>query len=226
MNKINSTTKTVLVLTVIGYMIPTVYLNIFDLSFLLYQRWLTSSAEIIRSISCIIVIVIGIRGIFWKKANKGDRKICSICTLLCFIAYISMLFFVSDPAEISRRISCTSNLKTISLALLQYNMDYAGYYPPANGAAGLETLRKNDYLTDYDVFTCPSTKTVCGKNNQPLTEANVDYVYIGGLNTKSAPNLPLLYDKSNNHGYFGNVLFADCSVAGIYGNPWTQNIKR
>ena len=106
-------------------------------------------------------------------------------------------------------------------------MDYAGYYPPANGAAGLETLRKNDYLTDYAVFTCPSTKTVRGENNQPLTEANVDYVYIGGLNSKSDRKLPLMYDKTKNHGnYYGNVLFVDGTVSSIEGNPWAQNIKK
>lgn len=90
----------------------------------------------------------------------------------------------------------------------------------------MELLRKNEYLTDYAVYTCLSTETPRGKGDQPLTEENVDYVYIGGLNTKSDPKQPLMYDKANNHGYYGNVLFADGTVEGIFGNPWTQNIKK
>ena len=129
------------------------------------------------------------------------------------------------------RISCASNLRMIHLALQQYVADYAGYYPPANGVAGLEMLRRNDYLTSHDMYVCPSTMTVGGKENQPLTEENMNYVYIGGLNTKSDPNLPLIYDKANNHNHsnsdaFGNVLFADGTIKGIEGKPWTQNIRK
>ena len=65
------------------------------------------------------------------------------------------------------------------------------------------------------------------QDNPTLTEENVDYVYIGGLNIKSDRNLPLMYDKANNHGgYFGNVLFADGTIKAIEGNPWTQNIRK
>ena len=125
------------------------------------------------------------------------------------------------------RISCSSNLKQLYLSLQQYAADYAGYYPPANGAAGLEALRKNDYLTDYGVYRCPSVtmESKDFKRHESLTEENVDYVYIGGLNTKSDRKLPLIYDKANNHGYYGNVLFADGIVEGIEGDPWTKNIK-
>jgi len=230
-SKINSTTKIMLILTVLGCVIPTVYLNIFDFSFLIYHEQLTLYAQNIRLICCLLGIAVGvavgIAEIFCKKDNKNDKAIRRSCIMFCFVAFILHIFsLLSDPSEKARRISCSSNLKQIYLALHQYAADYAGYYPPANGGVGLETLRKNDYLTDYAVFTCPSIKTVRGKNDQPLTEVNVDYVYVGGLNTKSNPNLPLLYDKANNHGYFGNVLFADCSVAGIYGNPWTTNIRK
>ena len=127
---------------------------------------------------------------------------------------------------ISGRISCASNMRQIYLALHQYAADNFGYYPSANGAAGLEKLIKDGDVIDYSLFTCPHTSTVKGKSDQPLTEENVDYVYIGGLNTKSDPKQPLMYDKANNHGYYGNVLFADGTVEGIYGNPWAQNIKK
>ena len=69
------------------------------------------------------------------------------------------------------------------------------------------------------------------QDNLPLTEENVNYVYIGGLNVQSDSKLPLMYDKPNNHNRivresFGNVLFADGTIKAIEGKPWTQNIKK
>ena len=122
--------------------------------------------------------------------------------------------------------SCRSNIKQIHIALKQYSADYSGNFPPANGAAGLEYLRKYDYLTDYTVYVCPSTRTARGKGNQPLTEEIVDYVYIGRLNEKSDPNSIILYDKARNHEFFGNVAKSGGVIEGIYGKPWTEKIKK
>lgn len=201
--------------------------NIFSEEFLLYYSSITASAELGILICCIVGVAAGIAEILLGKVNRLDKVICSVCTFFCICFILGMLL----PSHINsrvivRRISCASNLREIYLALQQYAADYAGNYPSSNGAAGLETLRKNDYIIDYALFACPSTSTVKGKNEQLLTEELVDYVYIGGLNTKSDSNLPIVYDKANNHGYFGNVLFVDGTVKGIKGNPWTQNIKK
>ena len=145
--------------------------------------------------------------------------ICVICILLNCI-------LIGSSRESARRITCASAMKCIGFSLQQYAMDYSGYFPPENGAAGLEYLRKYDYLCDYAVFICPSTKTVCGKDKQPLTEETVDYVYIGGLTDKSDPKSPILYDKPGNHEDFGNVVFADGTVNNFSGKNWTEKIKK
>jgi len=218
----------VVILTVSGYVLPIIYNKIFSVDFLLYYR-LPDIAEVvgIGVLFCIIGVIVGLSGIFNKNIDNTDKIICSICTLLCLFFILCTFPLPCTGRESARRISCHSNLRQISMVLQQYAMDYAGYYPPVNGAAGLEVLRKNDYLTDYDVYRCPSSATERGRDNQPLTEEILDYVYIGGLNTKSDPNLPLAYDKAKNHGnYYGNVLFVDGTVKSIEGDPWTQNIKK
>jgi hypothetical protein len=128
--------------------------------------------------------------------------------------------------EKSKRISCASNIKNIWLALKQYAADYSGYFPPENGADGLEYLRKCGYLDFRVIYICPRTNTVRGKGTQPLTEDTVDYVYIGGLNEKSAPNTPILYDKLGNHEDFGNVGTVDGTVKGISEKYWMKEIGK
>lgn len=232
-SKINSTTKTVLVLTVLSYIILALYISIFH-GESRFPDFLTSFLSfifiigaILAFICCIIGFIGGLAGIFGKKANLFDRVICIFCTLLCFN---SIIYIFSPPAgsatESQRRISCASNLKQIFYALQQYAADFAGNYPPGNGAVGLEVLRKNEYLNAYEIYACPSAATARGKDKQPLTEEIVDYVYFGGLNTKSDPELPLVCDKANNHQHFVNVLFVGGTTKGIEGNPWTTNIKK
>lgn len=222
-NKISSTAKFVTVLTLLGCIIPTIYLNTFSEGYLLYHGLNHSGTATISGLLCLIGIIGGVAGIFGKKVTGIDRIICLVCTSFCVAFLLYAVLQSGAPREKNNRIYCSSRLKDIYMALRLYAEDYAGYYPPQNGIAGMEMLRRN-YLT---VFICPSIKTVRGKNKEPLTEETLDYVYIGGLNTKSDPNLPIVYDKAKNHGkYFGNVLFVDGTIKGIYGDPWTQNIKK
>ena len=227
--KISSKAKIALVLTVLGCVIPTVYINVFSTGYLLYHRWPTDLTAI-GGLICIVGVIFGVPGIFERKVNVISRITCiASCIASTFFCLAFLLYVFSQfgaARESPKRIACSSNLKQIHLALQLYAADYAGNYPPENGAAGLEVLRKNDYLTNCAVYHCPSVTMEC-QDNPTLTEENVDYVYIGGLNIKSDRNLPLMYDKANNHGgYFGNVLFADGTIKAIEGNPWTQNIRK
>lgn len=235
MGKINTTTKTVLILTGSIFIILALYIiAMYTLVEPEKPVWLTYISGLIFGLIiggggffiCLVGVIWGFVGIFATNARLFDRATCIVCTLLCLVFLLCLSFPVGYSGEKSRRIFCSSNLKQISLALKQYAEDFAGNYPPSNGAAGLEVLRKNDYLADYAVFACPSTQTVRGSGDQPLTEKNVDYIYTGGLNTKSDQNLLLIYDKANNHKHFGNVLFVDGTIKGIKGNPWTTNIKK
>ena len=113
-----------------------------------------------------------------------------------------------------RRISCTSNLKQIGLSLKQYAMDYKDFFPPENNSLGLDKLRELDYLTDYGVYTCPGTSTMRGSGRDILIESNCDYVYMGGSKEGENPDIPLAFDKPDNHSDYVNILFLDGHVKG------------
>ncbi len=167
-----------------------------------------------------------------KKILGGtliSLKIIFIAIGVSFIfnAILSVVYWRPEPkSEEDKRDYCASKIKHIELALKQYAMDFSDCFPPANGAAGLEYLRKYEYLADYAVYICPSTQTAKGKGKQPLTEDIVDYVYVGGLNEKSAPNTPILYDKPGNHQDFGNVGTVDGAAKGIAGKDWMKEIRK
>lgn len=175
----------------------------------------------------ILALLFGIGGIIAAIKNKNSNGI--IICILCILLNLSFLYFLPEEGvarEPAKRISCASNIKQIYIALKQYAADYSGNFPPESGAAGLEYLRKYDYISLHVMYICPSTKTVQGTNNQPLTEQTVDYVYVGGLNEKSDPNTPILYDKTGNHQDFSNTIAVDGTVNNTPEKQWMERFKK
>jgi prepilin-type processing-associated H-X9-DG protein len=125
---------------------------------------------------------------------------------------------LNQAREKARRISCSSNLKQIGLGLLQYSMDHNDKFPVPDGAAGLEQLRKDDYISDPKIYVCPSTDTKSAPMGQPLKEDNVSYVYLGGLTEENSPETPIAFDKPGNHTNYVNILFLDGHVSKRMGN--------
>ncbi len=152
------------------------------------------------------------------KRNKQSSHI--VVAIILFSLAIILVFPVrialNNAREKARRISCASNLKAMGLGLEMYSNDYGGYLPNKSGAAGFEQLRSLDYITDYKIFVCPSDeKAIVGSGCQPLTEANVSYVYRGGLTKKDSADSAVYWDKPRNHKGFYNVMFLDGSVEGV-----------
>jgi prepilin-type processing-associated H-X9-DG protein len=163
----------------------------------------------------------------WKDIPY--KKLLKAVIIVNIITYIPLLILASyihsqnyaKRMEKPRRISCSSNLKQIGLALRCYAADNKDFFPNE----GFEQLRTNDYLTDYGVYRCPSSDISKGKDNEKITEKIVSYVYQKGLKLKSNIiniKTPIVWDKPENHKDYGNVLFLDGHVKGFKGADWME----
>jgi len=92
-----------------------------------------------------------------------------------------------------------------------------------SGVMGLEQLRKNGYLENVKIYTCPSTTDVTTDGND-LATGTVSYGFIGALTESNAVDSAIAADhiakSPSNHTKYGNVLFADGHVAGFAGASW------
>jgi len=157
------------------------------------------------------------------NCNKSGLSILTTQMMVAPTAIMAgmLLPALNSAREKARRISCASNLKQIGLGLKQYSMDHDDKFPAKDGAAGLEELRKEDYITDPKIYVCPNMSTVPAKQDAPLAESNVDYIYLaGGWTEEIGEDMPLAIDKLGNHDRYVNILFTDGHVTGY---PGTYN---
>ena len=106
-----------------------------------------------------------------KTMGRSSRKRgFTLIELLVVIAIIAILAAILFPVfararENARRASCSSNLKQLGLALIQYNQDYDGGFPvsyynsgwqPAGTEGGYTATATYPYTKSAQIWTCPS----------------------------------------------------------------------
>lgn len=137
-----------------------------------------------------------------------------IVWLILAILALGLLPALNSAREEARISVCASNLKQIGVGLALYADDFYSRYPVQDNARGLDALRSTGALTDHACYVCPSTETTAGSGNEPLTDANCDYIYLGGLfNTDWTIDCPIVIERPGNHvDNSVNVLYAAGNV--------------
>jgi prepilin-type N-terminal cleavage/methylation domain-containing protein/prepilin-type processing-associated H-X9-DG protein len=103
-----------------------------------------------------------------KSAPKGAKSAFTLIELLVVIAIIAILAAILFPVfararENARRASCMSNLKQISLGVMQYTQDYdermpSNYVKLTSSGSQIRWWADliQPYVKSYQVFVCPS----------------------------------------------------------------------
>jgi len=171
-------------------------------------------------------IYMNYKQVFVRKGGKGSKKGDPLLPLMLLLPLGVFILFIFISAAASarssaRKISCTSNLKQIGLALRMYSSENNGEFPNKNGRAGLQMLVDSGFLENTHVYTCPSSRgRVKSKKDVAIHSS---YCYAGGLNESSSVASALVMDRSNNHDKYGNILYVDGHVKGYAGENWSSH---
>jgi prepilin-type N-terminal cleavage/methylation domain-containing protein/prepilin-type processing-associated H-X9-DG protein len=115
--------------------------------------------------------------------SPRNRSAFTLIELLVVIAIIAILAAILFPVfakarEKARQSSCSSNLKQIAIAVMQYTQDYDESFPmhdnPGGGAQGFIAVCQ-PYLKSTQVLQCPSDPT--SASSDPTTNNYTDYEY-------------------------------------------------
>lgn len=133
-----------------------------------------------------------------------------IVWLILAILALGLLPALNSAREEARISVCASTLKQIGMGLVQYAGDFDSRFPVQDNARGLDALRSTGVLTDHAVYVCPSSTTTAGSGEEPLTDANCDYIYLGGLfDTDWTQDCPIVIERPGSHvGNSVNILYA------------------
>ena len=182
-----------------------------------------------------------------KKDNNGVRVLLTI--LVCLLVIPGLLAILLVPAlmqakENARQADCTSRLKQIGLATMQYAMSYDDWYPTyrtwstvkggewlgkSDSYNAFEIIRSQDLLIDPKGYICPSADDDIFKPadiGKRLASKNVAYNWCNGLKGGNSTMSPVACDFTDNHKQTGRFLRGDGSIGAANGTSsrkWTED---
>ncbi|RJP32190.1 MAG: DUF4190 domain-containing protein [Phycisphaerales bacterium] len=139
--------------------------------------------------------------------------VCGICSLFTALVMGTLLVSVLLPSlsrarELSKRLVCASNMKSIATSVKIYHHDH-----PGQGTPSLKFLVERGDLTDA-MLTCPSA----GVSN---------YVLAWPQTVALADDAVVIHEPSGNHdNEGGNVCYPDGSVQFLKGDDYHAAIKK
>ncbi len=168
--------------------------------------FISSFGWMITAVPGLILSFLGLKQINLGTRRGINKAKTGIVLNLVFIFFPIVLILLIAGWYVELRLekaACFSHLKSISLALKQYEMDNKGFFPVHNGQKGLRHLVDKKYLDGDKILSCPSPKNKDAKY----------YIYLGGLKPglrdSSDKRLPLVMDHPGNHRGIIFVLFDD-----------------
>ncbi len=130
------------------------------------------------------------------KSKKSLRHGFTLIELLVVIAIIAILAAILFPVfararENARRASCSSNLKQMGLAVMQYTQDYDEKFPTGLQNNWWEQTwywNVQPYVKSVDVFRCPNDPGGVG-NNVNWAGPRLSYVSNGWITYRNGANV-------------------------------------
>ncbi|MCF6175521.1 MAG: hypothetical protein L3J71_07125 [Victivallaceae bacterium] len=165
----------------------------------------------------LLIFFIALAAVYYLTRQQDIIIILVWLTVYFIIAQLTLtaVSIINDSCgESSQMVKCASNLKRLGVALFMYSEDNNGHFPDKDGDAGLDMLRQQNYLTDYNVYLCPSTS-----DSTPASgPVKSSYIYHGGLTFNPTEKNILMEDKPGNHNGYRNRLYCNATVNG-YSDP-------
>lgn len=178
-------------------------------------------------LATIVAVTAGILGLLKTKDPRvGGRGLSIAGIVLGVVGVLPSIFFsffvvglflpaISVARQRANEVKCSSNMKQLGLAMMEYSNNNAGHFPDK-----LEDVLPSNPSLSRSVFVCPSDDKLPPSGTSAQAAAheissgkNCSYIYVGNeLTNTASPDSVLLYEPLADHHRGMNVLFADGTV--------------
>lgn len=154
-----------------------------------------------------------------EQMHIHRNAVLIVSAIILMIAIILGVFLFNTSFRALHRADLPPHMKGIILSLRIYAERYNGWFPPYDGAKGLNCLIEKRIVVDPSIFSvdkCYPGANV-GKN---ISENNVSFGYFAGCTLNSQKDTIVLIEKQKNWKPEGLVGYLDGRVVELSGDKW------